>query len=101
MPLMVREASCGRGTRDILRTNLGPLLRRTGHQGRMNPPPVGTGAPPADRWHARQGEITMPIPQVHARLKEGAVVVLRAVLAGIGQLLLRAEKVRTRAAEQV
>jgi hypothetical protein len=43
----------------------------------------------------------MPIPQVNDRLKEAPVVVLRAVFAGIGQILLTADKVRTRAAEQV
>jgi hypothetical protein len=43
----------------------------------------------------------MPIPQVNDRIKEAPVVVLRAVFAGIGQLLLTADKVRTRAAEQV
>ncbi len=43
----------------------------------------------------------MPIPQVNDRIKEAPVVVLRAVFAGIGQLLLTADKVRNRAAEQV
>ena len=43
----------------------------------------------------------MPIPQVNDRIKEARVVMLRAVFAGIGQLLLTADKVRTRAAEQV
>ena len=43
----------------------------------------------------------MPIPQVNDRIKEAPVVMLRAVFAGIGQLLLTADKVRTRAAEQV
>src|SRR5262252_5184422 len=57
--------------------------------------------PLADRMHARQGEMTMPIPQVNDRIKEAPVVVLRAVFAGIGQLLLTADKVRTKAAEQV
>ncbi len=42
----------------------------------------------------------MPIPQVNDRIKEAPVVVLRAVFAGIGQLLLTADKVRARAAEQ-
>jgi hypothetical protein len=51
--------------------------------------------------HARQGEIIMPIPQVNDRIKEAPVVVLRAVFAGIGQLLLTADKVRARAVEQV
>src|SRR5262252_1297623 len=51
--------------------------------------------------HARQGEMIMPIPQVNDRIKEAPVVVLRAVFAGIGQLLLTADKVRARAAEQV
>ena len=43
----------------------------------------------------------MPIPQVNDRIKEAPVVVLRAVFAGIGQILLTADRVRTRAAEQV
>jgi outer membrane biosynthesis protein TonB len=51
--------------------------------------------------HAHQGEMIMPIPQVNDRIKEAPVVMLRAVFAGIGQLLLTADKVRTRAAEQV
>jgi hypothetical protein len=42
----------------------------------------------------------MPIPQVNDRIKEAPVVVLRAVFAGIGQILLTADKVRSRAAEQ-
>jgi len=45
--------------------------------------------------------MTMPIPQVNDRIKEAPVVVLRAVFAGIGQLLLTADKVRAKAAEQV
>ncbi len=43
----------------------------------------------------------MPIPQVNDRIKEAPVVVLRAVFAGIGLILLTADKVRARAAEQV
>ena len=43
----------------------------------------------------------MPIPQVNDRIKEAPAVMLRAVFAGIGQLLLAADKVRARAAEQV
>src|SRR5947209_7788333 len=43
----------------------------------------------------------MPISQVNDRIKEAPVVVLRAVFAGIGQILLTADKVRARAAEQV
>lgn len=43
----------------------------------------------------------MPIPQVNDRIKEAPVVALRAVFAGIGQILLTADKVRARAAEQV
>src|SRR5579859_5250004 len=43
----------------------------------------------------------MPIPQVNDRIKEAPVVVLRAVFAGIGQILLTADRVRARAAEQV
>ena len=54
----------------------------------------------AEGTHA-QGEITMPIPQVNDRIKEAPVVMLRAVFAGIGQLLLTADKVRARAAGQV
>ena len=40
----------------------------------------------------------MPIPQVNDRIKEAPAVMLRAVFAGVGQLLLAADKVRTRAA---
>ena len=41
----------------------------------------------------------MPIPQqVNDRIKEAPAVMLRAVLAGVGQLLLAADKVRARAA---
>src|SRR5437879_13876581 len=47
------------------------------------------------------GRTAMPIPQVNDRIKEAPVVVLRAVFAGIGQILLTADKVRARAAEQV
>jgi hypothetical protein len=43
----------------------------------------------------------MPIAQVNDRIKEAPVAMLRAVFSGIGQLLLAAEKVRARAAEQV
>ena len=43
----------------------------------------------------------MPIPQVNDRIKEAPVVVLRAVFAGIGQILLTADKVRARATDQV
>lgn len=46
-----------------------------------------------------QGEMTMPIPQVNDRIKEAPAVMLRAVFAGVGQLLLAADKVRSRAAE--
>ena len=49
--------------------------------------------------HSLQGEITMPIPQVNDRIKEAPAVMLRAVFAGVGQLLLAADKVRARAAE--
>jgi hypothetical protein len=48
-----------------------------------------------------QGEMIMPIPQVNDRIKEAPAVMLRAVFAGVGQLLLAADKVRTRAAGQV
>src|SRR6516162_3516189 len=51
------------------------------------------------RPHARR--TAMPIPQVNDRIKEAPVVVLRAVFAGIGQILLTADKVRARATEQV
>jgi hypothetical protein len=47
--------------------------------------------------HALQGEITMPNPQVNDRIKEAPAVMLRAVFAGVGQLLLAADKVRARA----
>src|SRR5215470_3723119 len=67
----------------------------------MNSPRAGAGARKRNRMHARQGEMTMPIPQVNDRIKEAPVVVLRAVFAGIGQLLLTADKVRARATEQV
>jgi hypothetical protein len=40
----------------------------------------------------------MPIPQVNERIKEAPAVMLRAVFAGVGQLLLAADKVRARAA---
>ena len=39
----------------------------------------------------------MPIPQVNDRIKEAPAVMLRAVFAGVGQLLLAADKVRARA----
>jgi hypothetical protein len=42
--------------------------------------------------------MTMPIPQVNDRIKEAPAVMLRAVFAGVGQLLLAADKVRSRAA---
>ncbi len=41
----------------------------------------------------------MPIPQVTDRIKEAPAVVLRALFAGIGQLLLAADKLRTRPQE--
>jgi hypothetical protein len=41
----------------------------------------------------------MPIPQFNDRIKEAPAVMLRAVFAGVGQLLLAADKVRARAAE--
>ena len=40
----------------------------------------------------------MPIPQVNDRIKEAPAVMLRAVFASVGQLLLAADKVRSRAA---
>ncbi len=43
----------------------------------------------------------MPLPQVNERLKEVPAQALRAVFAGIGQVLLVADKIRHRAAEQV
>ncbi len=42
----------------------------------------------------------MPIPQVTDRLKEAPAVVLRAVFAGIGQLLMAADKIRAQMQEQ-
>lgn len=41
----------------------------------------------------------MPIPQVNDRIREAPAVVLRAVFAGVGQLLLAADKVRARAGQ--
>ena len=43
----------------------------------------------------------MPLPQVNDRIKEIPAQTLRAVFAGIGQMLLIADKLRTRAAEQI
>ena len=43
----------------------------------------------------------MPLPQVNDRIKEIPAQTLRAVFAGIGQMLLIADKLRARAAEQV
>jgi hypothetical protein len=43
----------------------------------------------------------MPLPQVNDRIKEIPAQTLRAVFAGIGQILLIADKLRTRAAEQI
>jgi hypothetical protein len=40
----------------------------------------------------------MPIPQVNDRIKEAPAVMLRAVFAGVGQLLLAADRVRSGAA---
>jgi hypothetical protein len=40
----------------------------------------------------------MPNPQVNDRIKEAPAVMLRAVFAGVGQLLLAADRVRARAA---
>jgi hypothetical protein len=43
----------------------------------------------------------MPLPQVNDRIKELPAQALRAVFAGIGQVLLVADKIRNRAVEQV
>lgn len=43
----------------------------------------------------------MPIPQVNERIKEAPAVVLRAIFAGIGQLLMAADKVWAQVQEQV
>ena len=43
----------------------------------------------------------MPIPQVTDRLKEVPAMVLRTVFAGIGQLLMAADKVRAQLQEQL
>ena len=43
----------------------------------------------------------MPLPQVNERIKEVPAQALRAVFAGIGQVLLVADKIRNRAVEQV
>ena len=42
----------------------------------------------------------MPIPQVTDRIKEAPAVVLRAVFAGIGQLLMAVDKIRAQTQEQ-
>jgi hypothetical protein len=42
----------------------------------------------------------MPIPQVTDRIKEAPAVVLRAVFAGIGQLLMAVDKIRAQSQEQ-
>src|SRR6516162_128653 len=42
----------------------------------------------------------MPIPQVTDRIKEASAVVLRAVFAGIGQLLMAVDKIRAQNQEQ-
>src|SRR6516225_2200071 len=42
----------------------------------------------------------MPIPQVTDRLKEAPAVALRAVFAGIGQLLMAVDKIRAQMQEQ-
>ena len=42
----------------------------------------------------------MPLPQVNERIKEVPAQALRAVFAGIGQVLLVADKIRNRTAEQ-
>src|SRR5215510_15383160 len=67
----------------------------------MNSRNAGGVPPPAETLGPHARRTAMPIPQVNDRIKEAPVVVLRAVFAGIGQLLLTADKVRTRAAEQV
>src|SRR5262252_4393864 len=104
MPLMVNEslASTGRPSHaghypDKPR----PAAAANGTPGENELTACRRRGPLADRMHARQGEMIMPIPQVNDRIKEASVVVLRAVFAGIGQLLLTADKVRARAAEQV
>src|SRR5262252_1497107 len=67
----------------------------------MNPHNAGGARPPAETLGPHARRTAMPIPQVNDRIKEAPVVVLRAVFAGIGQILLTADKVRARAAEQV
>src|SRR5215469_17791509 len=42
----------------------------------------------------------MPIPQVTDRMKEAPAVALRAVFAGIGQLLMAVDKIRAQMQEQ-
>jgi hypothetical protein len=61
--------------------------------------PSGGPHQAAEAQALTQGEITMPIPQFNDRIKEAPAVMLRAVFAGVGQLLLAADKVRARAAE--
>ena len=70
-------------------------------------PAAGARFTPEDaakaRRHARISicrEITMPIPQVTDRIKEAPAVALRAVFAGIGQLLMAVDKIRAQMQEQ-
>ena len=42
----------------------------------------------------------MPIPQVTDRIKEAPAVALRAVFAGVGQLLMAVDKIRAQMQEQ-
>src|SRR5215467_11454596 len=67
----------------------------------MNSRNAGGVPPPAETFGPHARRTLMPIPQVNDRIKEAPVVVLRAVFAGIGQILLTADKVRARATEQV
>ena len=104
MPLMVNESSVGTAAHralDVIRDKPRPVAAVNGTPGENEQTARRRRGPLAGRMHARQGEMIMPIPQVNDRIKEAPVVMLRAVFAGIGQLLLTADKVRTRAAEQV
>src|ERR1700730_9557883 len=97
----------------LVRLPPGPVLR---HHGRRRQWSRGACAPPQghapgprlgspDTHGVRdipEGErAQMPLPQVNERIKEVPAQALRAVFAGIGQVLLVADKIRNRAVEQV
>src|SRR6202035_5072750 len=70
---------------------------RRGHAPGPSGPPATQGARDIPEGERSQ----MPLPQVNERIKEVPAQALRAVFAGIGQVLLVADKIRNRAVEQV